>query len=89
MKTHLNEIPRRPFPNVPEPEQPQRPRVQQPTVYVYEKQAWEYKVVTRNIADDSVLSEEELNAIGASGWELVGVVTLQSKAQFYFKRVRT
>lgn len=58
-------------------------------VYVYEKQEWEYKVVSKDVGDHPSLSEEELNAIGASGWELVGVVPRPSKVQFYFKRVRT
>jgi hypothetical protein len=58
-------------------------------VYVYEKQGWEYKVVSKDLADDASLSEEELNELGTSGWELVGVAPLQTKVQFYFKRVRT
>jgi hypothetical protein len=58
-------------------------------VYVYEKQGWEYKVVSKNAADETLLSEDELNALGVSGWELVGVVPLAGKVQFFFKRVRT
>ena len=52
-------------------------------VYVYEKQRWEYKIIVRN-----AMTEEELNAFGAQGWELVGVVALPEKSQFYFKRIR-
>jgi hypothetical protein len=37
----------------------------------------------------SVASEEELNALGAEGWELVGIVALPETSQFYFKRART
>jgi hypothetical protein len=48
---------------------------------VYEKQRWEYKVVVQD-----AMSGEELNALGAEGWELVGVVALPEKPQFYFKR---
>jgi hypothetical protein len=58
-------------------------------VYVYEKQGWEYKVVTQSAADEHALSEEELNLLGQSGWELVGIVPLPARVQFYFKRVRT
>ena len=58
-------------------------------VYVYEKQGWEYKVVTKDAPDGQPLSEDELNALGESGWELVGIVPLPNKAHFYFKRVRT
>jgi hypothetical protein len=53
-------------------------------VYVYEKQRWEYKVIFQ-----SALSEEELNAQGAEGWELVGLVALPENTRFYFKRPRT
>jgi hypothetical protein len=57
-------------------------------VYVYEKQGWEYKAVVRDAADQEVLSEKELNELGVSGWELVGVVAVLGKVHFYFKRVR-
>jgi Domain of unknown function (DUF4177) len=53
-------------------------------VYVYEKQRWEYKVIVQG-----AVTEEELNALGADGWELVGVVALPERTQFYFKRART
>ena len=52
-------------------------------VYVYEKQRWEYNVTSR-----SAMSEEELNAVGAEGWELVAVVVFAEKMQFFFKRAR-
>jgi hypothetical protein len=72
--------------------QPPLPRqlsqVQPPMVYVYEKQAWEYKVVARNPASEEMPSEQEMNVLGESGWELAGVVTLPEKVQFYFKRIR-
>jgi hypothetical protein len=53
-------------------------------VYVYEKQQWEYKVIVQ-----TATSEQELNTLGAAGWELAGVVPLRETTQFYFKRVRT
>jgi hypothetical protein len=53
-------------------------------VYVYETQQREYKVVVQN-----ALSEEQLNALGAEGWELVGVVALPPTTQFYLKRAQT
>jgi hypothetical protein len=67
---------------------PRLPQIQPPMVYVYEPQEWEYKVVVRNAAEKDLLSERELNELGARGWELVGVAALSGKAQFYFKRVR-
>jgi hypothetical protein len=76
--------PQHPFLQSPQPEKPQLPRVQPQMVYVYEKQRWEYKVIVQ-----SAVSEEELNALGAEGWELVGIVALPETRQFYFKRART
>ena len=73
----------------PRQQQPRLPQVQLPMVYVYEKQEWEYKVVVRDAAEKKdLLSERELNELGTRGWELVGVLALSGKAQFYFKRVR-
>ena len=68
--------------------QPRLPQVQPPMIYVYESQEWEYKVVVRNAAEKKLLSERELNELGKSGSELVGVVALSGDAQFYFKRIR-
>ena len=84
MQIRLTDPPQRPVPQPPQPEQPQLPHVQPPMVYVYEQQRWEYKVIVQR-----VISEEELNALGARGWELVGVVALPDSSQFYFKRART
>jgi len=89
MKTLVAEFPKHPLPHVPQPQGPQHPRIQPPTVYVYEKQAWEYRVVTKNVADDATVREDALNAVGSEGWELVGVVPLPSKVQFVFKRMRS
>jgi hypothetical protein len=85
MKTHVAEFPKHPLPHLP---QQQEPRVQPPTVYVYEKQAWEYRVISKNVVDELTLPEDELNALGSEGWELVGVVQLLTKVQFFFKRIR-
>jgi hypothetical protein len=64
------------------------PHVQPPMVYVYETQAWEYKVVVKIAATEEMPSEQEINALGESGWELAGVVPLPDKLHFYFKRIR-
>jgi hypothetical protein len=89
MQIHAAEFPKHPVPNIPQPQQPQRAASQQPMVYVYEKQAWEYRIISRNVADESPLSDDELNDLGRGGWELVGVAPLPGKVQFYFKRIRT
>jgi hypothetical protein len=87
MNTNTAEFPRHPTPHVPPPQEPQHPYVQPPTVFVYERQGWEYKVVG-SAATDAVLSENELNALGKDGWELVGVVPSSSGVRFYLKRAR-
>jgi hypothetical protein len=71
------------------PQQPRAPQVPAPMVYVYEKQTWEYRTIVKNTTAEELLSEEELNALGVSGWELTGVVTLRRRVHFYFKRIRT
>jgi hypothetical protein len=60
--------------------------MQQPTILVYERQVWEYEVVSRNV-DQLPLSQGELNTLGKDGWELVGVAALLDTVQFYFKRI--
>jgi len=55
-------------------------------VYVYELPRWEYKVLVKTPEDEAVPSEAELNLLGRSGWELVGVTPFPAGARFYFKR---
>jgi hypothetical protein len=89
MKTNVSEFPKHPLPYAPQPEQPQRPHVQPPTILVYEKPGWEYKVLSRIIADEPPPTEDDLNALGNDGWELVGILTISNRVQFYLKRSRT
>lgn len=56
-------------------------------VYVQEATRWTYTVVVRPLTTDSPLTEEELNALGAQGWELAGIVTTAHNASYYFKRL--
>jgi hypothetical protein len=46
---------------------------------------WEYKEVVREVAS-GLLSEAELNALGAEHWELTGIVPAGARVHFYFKR---
>jgi hypothetical protein len=78
---HLSEFPKRPVPEIPKPRT-------QPMVYVYERQAWEYKTIIKGATADAVLSERELNDLGAGGWELVGVITVGQSVHYHFKRLR-
>jgi hypothetical protein len=88
VKPSLNEFPKPPLPHVPQPTQPQSPQVQVPTVFVYEKQRWEYRVLSKNAAEQSTVTEDELNALGQDGWELVGLVSSPNSVQLYLKRAR-
>jgi hypothetical protein len=57
-------------------------------VYVYEGTTWEYKRLSRDLVHEDPLSEEELNTLGANGWELAGLVSQPDKVLFYLKRPR-
>ena len=83
----LQKLTEPPYPVVPPPQPGSQPRHGQPMVYVYEKQAWEYKVVVRN-AEAEPLSEQDLNALGRRGWELTGVAASSGALHYYFKRTR-
>jgi hypothetical protein len=64
-------------------------QVAPPIVYVREDIRWEYKTVGRDLSAEVVIGEAELNALGAEGWELAGILTHEGKASFYFKRMAT
>jgi hypothetical protein len=55
-------------------------------VYVRDKTMWQYKVITRDLAQGP--NEEELNALGKDGSELAAVLPHVGVAHFYFKRVK-
>jgi hypothetical protein len=44
------------------------------------------RVVSKEV--DQPLTQDELNALGKDGWELVGIVPLLNTVQFYLKRIR-
>jgi hypothetical protein len=52
-------------------------------VYVYENARVESKRLDRDLAHENPLTEEELNVLGAEGWELAGVISRSNKASFY------
>lgn len=80
-------FPPQPFPAPPVlPPQPgpQAP-LQPPMVYV--APVWEYKHLFRAVSGEAPpVSEEELNALGAEGWELTGVIPGPTGVHFYLKR---
>src|SRR5262249_1740837 len=82
----INEFPKQPLPHVPlAPPEPQRPHVQPPTVVVYEKARWEYKIVS-STPDDPGAVEAALNTLGREGWEGIGIVPLSNAVHVYLKR---
>ena len=64
-------------------------RVQPPTVIVYEPVKWEYRIITRDAADDPHGQQEELNRLGADGWELVGLLPIGQEIRLTLKRQRS
>lgn len=57
-----------------------------PMVYVHDQTVWEYKVITRDVAQSP--NEQELNALGKDGWELAVVLPCGGAVHFYFKRLK-
>jgi hypothetical protein len=56
-------------------------RVQPPVVFV--EPVWEYRLEPV----EGVPNEPMMNALGADGWELVGVIPVAGGVQLYFKRL--
>jgi hypothetical protein len=54
---------------------------------VKEKPVWAYKRFVRNLAKEKVPTEDELNVLGADGWELAAVFTDSSFVYFYLKQL--
>ena len=63
--------------------------VQPPMMYVQGQATWEYKRIDRPLEPDQLLDEEELNALGARGWELVTSVTTGTGVSFYLRRPKS
>lgn len=72
-----------PEPPLPEPTQPWPPMI-----YVYEDLKWEYRCLAWDTRQEGPPPEQELNALGAEGWELAGIASLPNQVYFYFKRTR-
>jgi len=62
--------------------------VQPSMLYVYEDNAWEYKVLVRDTTRETLPDAAELDALGATGWEMTGVLAREQAVHFYFKRPR-
>ena len=49
---------------------------------------WEYKEVVRSLETETLPTEQELDRLGADGWELAGVANEGHRVHLYFKRER-
>jgi hypothetical protein len=85
---HGYRIPQIPeIPGIPQtPKEPEQTTPPPPTVYVTERPAWEYKHVARKLDREAVLDEDEMNALGAEGWELAGLFADAASVHYYFRR---
>jgi hypothetical protein len=72
---------------IPPHEPKQSEPVHPPMIYVKESLKWEYKQITRNLKKEGPLSEEELNDLGAEGWEMSGVAQQPPMTYYSFKRL--
>jgi hypothetical protein len=72
-----------PFPPRPEPRPTQ---ISPPWVPVTPR--WEYKELVRSLEADALPTVQELDHLGADGWELAGVANETGRVHLYFKRER-
>ena len=70
------------------PDQPKTDPFSPPVVYVRERAGWEYRRLRRDLRREEAWTEEELDDLGADGWELTGLFTFDSHAYAYFKRLK-
>jgi hypothetical protein len=70
------------------PEQPAPRGTAPPIVYVSEKTVWQYKQITRDLAQSNIPNEDELNELGKDGWELVSAFNYANTLHMYFKRIK-
>jgi hypothetical protein len=74
------------IPFLPRPNEPSSTRMAPPWVPVEPR--WEYKELVRNLEDEDLPTEAELDALGTDHWELAGIVQQERRVHFYFKRER-
>jgi hypothetical protein len=67
--------------------EPEVPTPQSPLIYVKEELRWEYKRLERNLESESAPTEDDLNALGNEGWELVSTLAHKGQVYLYFKRL--
>lgn len=68
------------------PREPQHEPIRPPMIYIEKRLKWEYKQIVRNLESETLLDENELNALGEDGWEMTGIAQHASQTYYYFKR---
>ena len=81
-------LPPNPFPHPLTPPPEPAPRTPPPTPVVYVPTTWEYRHLERPLGAQPPIGEEELNTLGAEGWELASTIQVAEVAHLYFKRMR-
>lgn len=76
-----------PLPTPDPSEQPDAAPMPVPTIYVRENVRWEYKRLVRELDRENAPTEDELNALGAEGWDLVSMISHAEHMYLYFKRL--
>jgi hypothetical protein len=74
------------IPFVPRPTELRGTHVEPPWVPIQLR--WEYNELVRHAESGELPTKAELNAFGADGWELAGIVREGQQVHFYFKRER-
>jgi len=79
-----------PHPPLIPPQTPQRDEPvtvpPQPMIYVTPRLRWRYKTLVHDSRTGALLTEQELEELGAAGWELTGVAAAAQAVYFYFKQ---
>lgn len=59
-----------------------------PIVYSSDDPTWEYKLFVRDLELDNAPGEDELNPLGAAGWEMVALFVHANMLYCYFKKLK-
>ena len=68
------------------PAPPPPPAATLPMPIVHVAPTWTYRHIQCPLAELASLSDSELDALGAEGWELTGVVVEGAAVHFFYKR---
>lgn len=69
------------------PEVPPKESTQVPIIYVKAGPVWEYMRLVRTLSQVSLPGEDELNTLGAQGWELAAIFADAPFVYWDFRRL--